>query len=1107
MPIQQTNLFPEELPSSSFVLPEQTLLDYKIGGNPIKQLLKSARKVDASIHIEKIGRRSLPAITTGDETILLTAKSLTAPVPGDMAVLKIMESDVSEPQQIIQAAEAPDSVKKWQIVPGQKPVDIAEEAGRLRTEAVVDSWKGSFHYQEEDVTTGAIGLRSPQLGALHAILAHWTVLPEEPATVVMPTGTGKTETMLSLLINQGLNHLLVVVPTNALRDQIARKFETLGILPGSGVVGSDIQLPIVGKVKHGFASADEAESFIKSCNVIVATMAAINASSDDVRAKIAELCPNLIIDEAHHTSAPSWDLFRQQFAGKPTLQFTATPFRNDGKYVGGKIIYAYPLGKAQTDGYFTKINFLPVFAYFDEDKAIAEQAIETLEQDIQAGYDHIVMARVSSIERAETVHGIYQQLAPGHNPLLIHSKMTEAQKKEALRQLDGPGARNSRIIVCVDMLGEGFDMPELKIAAMHDIHKSLAITLQFTGRFTRVRHGGNLGEAKVVVNIADTKVNKQIKDLYAEDADWNKLISQYSQTATGAEQQRSDFLHGFVSLPDEISVQNIAPRMSTVVYKSQAADWDPDTIKDLFPEEMLYTKEIAINREHKVAWFVTEQHTKLKWANIKGIDNITYDIYVVHWNAEKKLLFINSSNNSSVHEDLAKAVVGDQAAIIRGAEMYRSMHQITRMVPINLGLTDITSRTTRFTMFAGSDVGAGLDQSQTRNKTKTNMFGFGYENGEKVSIGCSQKGRVWSYLAANDIGEWIAWCNHVGTKLTDDSINLDDIYGSLVRPQPLMVRPPFVPLAVEWPLYFLLESDHIILRTSGGQVPLHDVSLEVTTHTNSGPLKFNVVTPTSTYEYEIVFSDEKTAYRAVGTDVVLAKGQTEKPLSDWLNARPVKIIFEGDRIVEDDFLFEYNSEVPPFDADNIEAWDWSGVDIRKESQKLTKRADSIQRRVIEKLLEDDDWDIIYDDDGSGEAADVVAIKVRDDKLIVRLYHCKFSGESIAGARIDDFYAVCGQAQKSVFWREHPDKLIPHLIQRAKIRDQKNQTSRFERGDYRDLSRIGWREAQMDKDFKAIIVQPGLAKSQVSPAILQVLGASSLFLKTTLNVELQVISSE
>jgi superfamily II DNA or RNA helicase len=73
------------------------------------------------------------------------------------------------------------------------------------------------------------GLRRPQIGALHAALAHAT-RSTDPATIVMPTGTGKTETMLALNANQRFERLLVVVPTDALREQIAGKFETFGVL-------------------------------------------------------------------------------------------------------------------------------------------------------------------------------------------------------------------------------------------------------------------------------------------------------------------------------------------------------------------------------------------------------------------------------------------------------------------------------------------------------------------------------------------------------------------------------------------------------------------------------------------------------------------------------------------------------------------------------------------------------------------------------------------------------------------------------------------------------------------------------------------------------------
>lgn len=64
------------------------------------------------------------------------------------------------------------------------------------------------------------------------------------------------------------------------------------------------------------------------------------------------------------------------------------------------------------------------------------------------------------------------------------------------------------------MLGEGYDLPNLKIAAIHDYHKSLAITLQFIGRFTRVSNKETLGSASVVVNIADPGVEGALLYLY-----------------------------------------------------------------------------------------------------------------------------------------------------------------------------------------------------------------------------------------------------------------------------------------------------------------------------------------------------------------------------------------------------------------------------------------------------------------------------------------------------------------------------------------------------------------------------------------------------------------
>jgi len=78
-------------------------------------------------------------------------------------------------------------------------------------------------------------------------------------------------------------------------------------------------------------------------------------------------------------------------------------------------------------------------------------------------------------------------------------------------------------------LGKGIDLPNLKIAALHDQYKSLPITLQFIGRITRSE--ANLGEAKFVANLGDETFIPALQKLYIENADWNKVLPELSRYA------------------------------------------------------------------------------------------------------------------------------------------------------------------------------------------------------------------------------------------------------------------------------------------------------------------------------------------------------------------------------------------------------------------------------------------------------------------------------------------------------------------------------------------------------------------------------------------------
>ena len=214
--------------------------------------------------------------------------------------------------------------------------------------------------------------------------------------------------------------------------------------------------PIVGTLKHIPTTVADVDAFFGRCQVIVTTSSIAGQCSVNVQQRMAYYCPYLFIDEAHHAEAPTWRAFKGQFRARRIVQFTATPFRQDGKPLDGAIVYKYPLKKAQQEGYFRPIHFRPVveFNHKRSDAAIAEKAVEQLRADTDKG--HILMARVGSVPRARVVFDIYKQYSE-FNPVELHTGIKSIPEREAARNQILSG--KSRIVVCVDMLGEGFDLP------------------------------------------------------------------------------------------------------------------------------------------------------------------------------------------------------------------------------------------------------------------------------------------------------------------------------------------------------------------------------------------------------------------------------------------------------------------------------------------------------------------------------------------------------------------------------------------------------------------------------------------------------------------------
>lgn len=1068
----------------------------KVGNqNAVKHLLFPARTV--SFNIINQNRHYLIFENEGHQ-YCLAAKSEYIPVEIEYALLTNIAPNQN---RLLEGAIV---IKSWSRHPQLK---------EYSPEEISESWKNNFYYKEE--LEGDPGLRQPQIAALYMIMGHLK-LPLDAASVIMPTGTGKTETMLATLVAHRCKKLLVTVPSDALRNQIAGKFRTLGLLKEFGIVSKQALYPAVGVIKNKFYDLNEIESFLSKSNVVVTTMSWLTNQDLEVQELIAEKFSHIFIDEAHHIKAASWNEFRNKFDNQKIIQFTATPFRNDGKRIDGKIIYNFPLKIAQEQGYYKKIEFISI-REFDKDKAdkeIAKVAVERLRSDLNENYNHILMARCATKERANEIYKLYE-IYPDLLPVIIYSGVPNF--KETYSKII---QKKTKIIVCVDMLGEGFDLPELKIAAFHDIRKSLPITLQLAGRFTRTKFDERLGNASFIANIADLEVRAELADLYATDADWNEILSDASSEHVNEQVDFKDFLSGFGKLNNtNIPFQNIKPKLSTVVYKNKTDTWSPSLFQKGIPGyENLEFKFHDINTEHKILVIITGRRLNVEWVYDKReIYDIKWDIFIVYWESRNNLLFINSSDNSSLYFDLATAIIGDKAELIRGINVFKSFYNLKRVKLQNVGLRQFLGKNIRFRMMVGSDVGEALSLAEKQRGEKAFVMGTGFEEGNPVNIGASYKGRIWTKLQG-DLKQFKNWCTQLGTKLIDKNIDPNQILRETLIPALRTTLPNIYPVWIDWDsdMYLDIETKYRF-SIDDTICDLSNVELCLVNPSTDGDLLFSLRTENKEAIFKIElfekvegdesFADFKITKQSNENVIVYFGNKILDAAEFFENFIPTIWFADGSSLIGNEY-YELKQQIGIYPKDELMPWDWTNVNLRKESQGvMPKLTDSIQFKVIE-FLKQGDFDVIYDDDYSGEIADVIAIKAHSDKIQIKLYHLKFAHDGVVSNQISNFYEVCGQAQKSVHWKHKSGKeFISHLLRRETKSKNGLTCSRLEKGDKNDLIKLsGILKNEIPVEYEIVIVQPSLSKANASDEILKLLGVTETYIKEFAEISLKVITS-
>lgn len=983
----------------------------------------------------------------------------------------------------------------------------------ITPEDVLATWVDKFKFIKENEQLNIKGLRPPQIGALYSILAH-IHNADDKAIVVMPTGTGKTETMLATLISNCCKKLLVSVPSDSLRTQIAQKFITLGLLKEYGIADESCLNPIVGIVNSGFDTAQDLQNFVNKCNVVVSTMTLLTDFSAQQKEILNNSFSHFFVDEAHHSEAKTWKELINRFDKEKVFLFTATPFRNDGQSLQGKQIFNFSLRKAQEQKYYKQINYLPIREYNKDlaDKKIAEKAIEQLRADRADGFNHFVMARCKDKVRAREVFEYYKDYDE-FNPVLVYTGIAGLGNKiEAIKRGE------HSIIVCVNMLGEGFDLPNLKIAAIHDERQSLPITLQFIGRFTRTSYD-QLGNASFITNIAYPPIHEELDQLYSRNSDWNLLLPRLSTNATEKELNIKAFLENFDNLSDSIiPFQQINPAMSTVIFQSAVDTWYPSNWELGFPGIGGY-EHIFSRHSNDTLIIILGKIEKVEWGRFETVHNLQWDLVVVHWDLRPNInrVFLNTSLKGFSGASLMEAIFGTgNTTHISGMNVFRIFHNVNRLSLFNVGTRRGIGQDVTFQSYYGKGVQDGIRELEQGTLIKHNIFGVGYKEGEKVSLGCSVKGKIWSYQRGN-LDELTKWCREIGEIVSDNSIDPNIVLQHTLAIEKLEQRPNVMPILIDWnpEMYENIENKYsLVINGVNFDFAFVELNLINPSVDINESLKFAIETENESVQFEIEIglsqSTNEPYYKVnqlTNQVCTIQYGNRNENLVNFFQDTTPTIWFADGSQLFGNLYIKLKVQPDVISDELIIADNWTGVDIRKESQDIVPYIqDSIQYYFIEKIK--DDFQIIYDDDGKGEIADIIGINNSDTIIDIHLYHLKYAKNGLVSNDIDNFYQVCGQAEKSLKWKHKEGReFFNHLFKRKTKTLGGNSCSRIIKGTEDDLETLlnqaKWTKAMR---FHIYIVQPSLSKANPSNDILLLLGNVQHYLATVGNIELKVYSS-
>ncbi len=427
---------------------------------------------------------------------------------------------------------------------------------------------------------GNLKLRKPQIEAYIKIKEYFETEPHGEALVVLPTGTGKSGLISIAPYGVSNKRVLIITPGLVTKKSVIK---TLHPLEDNFWLNFDIlfdpeDMPVVEEYE-----ADMLMSSLEKCNFVIANvhklyMGHANSLLSRVPRDFFDL---IIVDEAHHSVANSWQDVLEYFSEAKKLHVTGTPYRGDQKELPGEEIHNTSLSEVMALRYVKWLRKSTINndnLYFtipgDNQKYTKEEVLvfkekEWIEKSIalskECSYDvideslkqlqllketspdvpHKILAVGCSIEHAIDVTKWYEE--KGQSVILVHSGMTADDLEIAFMAIE---RHECEVVVSVNMLMEGYDHKYLSILALFRPYRSLNAFAQVVGRVLRAIPEYEITDFAIdnnaIVIFHEEIGLNEMWDVFAKEVEKSTKIPVREFEPSGREYNRREVVYGSI---------------------------------------------------------------------------------------------------------------------------------------------------------------------------------------------------------------------------------------------------------------------------------------------------------------------------------------------------------------------------------------------------------------------------------------------------------------------------------------------------------------------------------------------------------------------------------